>query len=222
MSRTIIEDRCQKLDPSEIKPLGDRVLLRVIERTRSVEGLFIVGQNPGTELCIGEVMAVGEGILNTIDGTLFPMEINVGETVLTIQYMGDQLKLGGNPYRLVRENGIWAKVKLANKDAYEILDLEPRFACILVEIPSEETVAKGRLVLPDIGINMKERLATVVKVGPGQWHMPSHLRISTGYEPDQKVLMTRYAGAEIRMNGKDYRLVQCDDLKCIMEGELDG
>lgn len=216
MSRTVIEDRCQRLNVRQLRPLGDYIFIKEIERNRSAEGLFIVAQSPNAELCIGEVMAVGRGILNTEDGSLFPLEINVGDIILSIQYMGERLKIAGEKYRMLHEHGVWAILRLADTDSMRILEVRPRFACILVEPDAEETAADGRLILPD-RLNMKERLATIISTGPGLWHMPSKMRIPTGYEPGQRVLMNRCAGAEVPLNGKTLRLIQQNDIICVVE-----
>lgn|SRR3990167_8392272 len=217
MSRTTIEDRNTAIDVNELRPIGDYVLVAIIEKERSVGGILLP-KGKGTEIALGRVLALGTGIGNNTNMRVFPIELNVDDYVVMLQYSGEKMALRQGPYRLIRSNGIWAKAQLSDADSYEFSDIEPRFNCVLLD-PVDETQTRSGIYLPR-GQNAEaaNRLAKVVKAGPGIWHHESGKRLPIGLEPGQTVVMMRYAGADVRVNGKWLRLCQEDDIHCIVEG----
>ncbi|MDJ0569889.1 MAG: co-chaperone GroES [Pleurocapsa sp. MO_192.B19] len=97
------------LPVSTVKPLGDRVLLKVkAAEGKTVGGIFL----PDTaqeKPQIGTVIAVGTGKRND-DGTQTPMEVKVNEKVLYSKYAGTELKLGDEDYILLSQQDILATV----------------------------------------------------------------------------------------------------------------
>ncbi len=99
-----------KFNPN-IKPLGDRVLLKEIkpaEGGKTASGIFIpdsVKEDRGAKR--GEVVAVGPGRFD--DGELIPMNVKVGDEVL--YQWGDTIKVGETEYTLVEEKSLLAIIK---------------------------------------------------------------------------------------------------------------
>ncbi|BAC88969.1 co-chaperone GroES [Gloeobacter violaceus] len=97
------------LATTTLRPLGDRVLVKVVEQEeRTAGGIFLpdtAKEKPQT----GEVVAVGPGRLKD-DGTRVDPEVKVGDTVLYGKYSGTDLKLGDAEYMLVAEKDILAIV----------------------------------------------------------------------------------------------------------------
>lgn len=92
---------------SRITPLGDRVLIRELDEgsreRREASGIIIpatVKDDKGAKR--GEVVAVGEGRYE--DGTLIPVKIAVGSTVL--YQWGDELTIDGVSYTIVSESNV--------------------------------------------------------------------------------------------------------------------
>lgn len=218
MSRTVIEDRCQRLDVQNIRPMEDYVLLQDLDCSRTEGGLELP-MGTGASLGVGRIVAVGQGILNPWNGNYFPMELSVGDVaIFPRKNMGDELKIKGVSYRFIHEHGIWATAILKSDETREIEELSPRSGNVLVEPELESTTRSGTLLLTEgASKDMAERIARVIRVGPGVWYSKTGERIETGYEAGQKVLMTRYAGAEVVIDGVEYRLLQAGDLKCIVE-----
>lgn len=97
---------------SNIKPLGDRVLIKEIQGSDKIEktagGIFIpdsVKEDRGSKR--GEVIAIGPGRID--DGVLVPMSVNVGDTVL--YSWGDTVKVGDTEYTMVSESNIIGIIK---------------------------------------------------------------------------------------------------------------
>jgi chaperonin GroES len=55
----------------------------------------------------GEVMAVGTGRIMD-DGTVVPLQVQVGDTVLFSKYGGTEIKISGEEYIILREDDVLA------------------------------------------------------------------------------------------------------------------
>lgn len=209
---TILDD----FDPSEVRCMGDHVLVEVYERIRTKGGI-ILGKSKATECMIGKVVGVGSGLLNSYDGSKYPIGIEAGEYILTMEYIGERVENSLGKYRFLHAHGVWAKVKVKDMDSFDIMDIEPQFAFMLVE-PKDDEQTKGGIFLA-AGHDSKEamRQAKIIKVGPGQWDAKSGQRIPVPIEAGLDILMARYAGADVTVDGKQYRLVDYSDVKAILE-----
>ena len=96
---------------TKIKPLGDRALIKELEKKGGGEtksGIIIpetVSQERGAKR--GKVMAVGEGRYE--EGKLIPMKVKVCDEVL-FQW-GDELKIEDEEYQIVSESNVLAVIK---------------------------------------------------------------------------------------------------------------
>lgn len=90
------------------KPLGDRVLLTEIEtKEQTTQSGIIIPDSAKTEdVKRAIVESVGPGIY-TQSGTLIPMNVSVGDEVILPPYhQGQEVKIGGKKYTLLRESEI--------------------------------------------------------------------------------------------------------------------
>jgi chaperonin GroES len=97
---------------TNIKPLHDRVILKRIEEGEQVRGGIIIPDTAKEKPQEGEVIAVGEGKRKD-DGTRQPMDVNVGDRVLFEKWGGDEIKLDGEEYLIVREEKIIGVIERA-------------------------------------------------------------------------------------------------------------
>ncbi|HTL89569.1 MAG TPA: co-chaperone GroES [Leptolyngbya sp.] len=97
------------LTVSTVKPLGDRVFVKVSEAEEKTAGGIILPDNAKEKPQIGEIMSVGSGKL-TEKGDRQPLEVQVGNKVLYSKYAGTDIKLGGDDYVLLSEKDILAIV----------------------------------------------------------------------------------------------------------------
>lgn len=214
IGRTTITD---DIDVNSLRCHGDYVLIEVFEKTKTQGGLHIAGKGTGTECLIGKVISVGKELPNSYDGKGYPIGVEPGEIILTMQYIGDRVETSEGKYRFLHAHGIWAKVRLKDQDSFDIASLEPTFAFMLVR-PKDDEVTKGGIILAS-GHDAEEKLrkATVLKVGEGQWDAKSGNRIPVPLEPKTDILMMRYAGAEVVVNGESLRLIDYADVKSALE-----
>jgi chaperonin GroES len=94
---------------STVKPLGDRVFVKVSPAEEKTEGGIYLPDNAKEKPQIGEVVSVGAGKRND-DGSRCEPEVKVGDKVLYSKYAGTDVKLGGEEYVLLSEKDILAVV----------------------------------------------------------------------------------------------------------------
>ena len=94
-----------------LKPLGDRIVLKVIETAEEKTARGIVLPDTAKEKPQqGEVLAVGPGrILD--NGERIPMEVAVGDKVIYSKYAGTEVKIDGQELLVISERDILAKVE---------------------------------------------------------------------------------------------------------------
>ncbi len=83
-----------------LKPLGDRIVIKVIEDTEQTSGGIFIPDSAKEKPQKGEVVAVGEGKMNE-KGEREPMDVKVGETVLYAKYAGTDIKMDGIEYKIL-------------------------------------------------------------------------------------------------------------------------
>ena len=92
-----------------LKPLGDRVVLKVQKEEEQSIGGIVIASNAIEKTTTGEVIAVGNGrILD--NGQRVEPEVKVGQSVVFDKYAGSEVKYEGEEYLVIRENVIIAVI----------------------------------------------------------------------------------------------------------------
>ena len=91
-----------------IKPLADRVVIRFVEAEETTKSGIILAGAAKEKPQVAEVVAVGPG--GNVEGKDITMYVNVGDKVLISRYSGNEVKLDGVEYTIVRQNDILAVV----------------------------------------------------------------------------------------------------------------
>ncbi|OKH51285.1 co-chaperone GroES [Calothrix sp. HK-06] len=94
---------------SSLKPLGDRILVKISEAEEKTAGGIFLPDTAKEKQQVGEVVEVGSGKRND-DGSYQQLEVKVGDKVLYSKYGGTDIKLGSEDYVLLREQDILAVV----------------------------------------------------------------------------------------------------------------
>ncbi|MGB7443401.1 MAG: co-chaperone GroES [Coleofasciculaceae cyanobacterium] len=97
------------LSVSTVKPLGDRVFLKVSAAEEKTAGGILLPDNAKEKPQIGEIVGVGPGKRKE-DGSHIEPEVKVGDKVLYSKYAGTDIKLGNEEYVLLSEKDILAVV----------------------------------------------------------------------------------------------------------------
>ena len=86
----------------KIKPLADRVLIKVSEAETKTASGIIIPDNAQEKPQKGTVIAVGKGTKEN------PMSVNTGDIVLYGKYAGTELKHDGEEFIIMKESDIFA------------------------------------------------------------------------------------------------------------------
>ncbi|MBA1333976.1 MAG: Heat shock protein 60 family co-chaperone GroES [Firmicutes bacterium] len=92
-----------------IKPLGDRVVIKVLEKQETTKSGIVLPDTAKEKPQEGEVLAVGSGEM--VDGKRIPLEVKVGDRVIYSKYAGTEIKKDDQEYLILRQNDILAIVE---------------------------------------------------------------------------------------------------------------
>ena len=88
-----------------IKPLADRVVIKMVETEETTKSGIILAGSAKEKPQVAEVVAVGPG---TKDVT---MELKVGDKVVFSKYGGTEIKYQGEEYTIMRQEDILAVIE---------------------------------------------------------------------------------------------------------------
>ena len=94
----------------KVRPLHDRIIVERLEETEQVVGGIIIPDTAKEKPMQGKVIAAGKGKLKD-DGTLTPLDVKTGDTVLFGKYSGQEIKLDGTEFLIMREDEILGVVE---------------------------------------------------------------------------------------------------------------
>jgi chaperonin GroES len=98
----------------KFRPLHDRVLIRRIEEAETVRGGIIIPDSAKEKPQEGEAIACGNGkVLDS--GQRLALEVKAGDRVLFGKYSGNEIKLDGDDFLILREDEILAILDKAEK-----------------------------------------------------------------------------------------------------------
>ena len=92
-----------------IKPLADRVVIKMTEAEETTKSGIILTGNAKEKPQVAEVLAVGPG--GMVDGKEVVMTVKVGDRVLTSKYSGTEVKCDGQEYIIVKQSDILSIVE---------------------------------------------------------------------------------------------------------------
>lgn len=92
-----------------IKPLGDRIIIKVVESEETTKSGIVLPGTAKEKPMQGEVLAVGSGEM--VDGKKIPLELKVGDKVIYSKYAGTEVKMDGNEYLILRQSDVLAVIE---------------------------------------------------------------------------------------------------------------
>ena len=92
-----------------IQPLGDRLVVKRDEAETKTSGGIYLPETAKNKPARGTVMWIGNGKLLK-DGSRSKLQVAQGDKVLFLSYAGEEFKLGGEEYLLLREDDVLAVI----------------------------------------------------------------------------------------------------------------
>jgi chaperonin GroES len=88
-----------------IRPLSDRIVVTRVKQTDQMQGSLHIPDSAKEKPQEAEVTAVGKG-KRLDDGKVMPLDVKVGDRVLIGKYSGNEIKLDGQEYLIIREDEV--------------------------------------------------------------------------------------------------------------------
>ena len=94
----------------KIRPLHDRLIVRRLDEEQKTKGGIIIPDSAKEKPQEGEVLAVGNGKILDY-GKKVPLDVKVGDKILFSKYSGNEIKIDGKEYLILREDDVQAIVE---------------------------------------------------------------------------------------------------------------
>jgi chaperonin GroES len=88
----------------DIRPLHDRLIVQRLEESAQA-GMIVIPDSAKEKPQHGKVIAAGNGKTND-EGKLVPMDVKAGDTILFGKYAGQEIKIDGKDYLIMREEEV--------------------------------------------------------------------------------------------------------------------
>ena len=94
----------------KFRPLHDRIIVERLEESEQVVGSIIIPDTAKEKPQQGKIIAAGKGKVKE-DGSVTPLDVQAGDTVLFGKYSGQEIKLDGTEFLIMREDEILGVVE---------------------------------------------------------------------------------------------------------------
>lgn len=98
----------------KIRPLHDRIIVQRTEEAEQRIGGIIIPDTAKEKPQQGKVIAVGGGKKKD-DGKVVPMDVKKGDSILFGKYSGQEIKIEGEEYLIMREEEVLAVIEQGGK-----------------------------------------------------------------------------------------------------------
>ena len=93
----------------KIRPLFDRVVIKSIDSEETTKSGIVLPGAAKEKPQMADVIAIGPG--GNVDGKEIAMQVKVGDKVIYSKYAGNEVKLDGTEYIVIRQSDILAVVE---------------------------------------------------------------------------------------------------------------
>jgi len=101
-----------------VRPLHDRIIVQRLDEGEQQIGGIIIPDSAKEKPQQGKVLAVGDGRM-TDEGTRIPLDVAPGNVILFGKYSGQEIKLDGEEYLIVKEDEVLAVIDSAPTQSSE-------------------------------------------------------------------------------------------------------
>ena len=91
----------------KVRPLHDRIIVQRLEEGEQRVGGIIIPDTAKEKPQQGKVVAAGKGKAKD-DGKVLPLDVKAGDTILFGKYSGQDIKVDGEEYLIMREEEVLA------------------------------------------------------------------------------------------------------------------
>ncbi|MEO5819135.1 MAG: co-chaperone GroES [Vicinamibacteraceae bacterium] len=91
----------------KVRPLHDRIIVQRLDEGEQRVGGIIIPDTAKEKPQQGKVIAAGKGKAKD-DGKVLPLDVKAGDTILFGKYSGQDIKIDGEEYLIMREDEVLA------------------------------------------------------------------------------------------------------------------
>ncbi|CAA3020739.1 20 kDa chaperonin, chloroplastic-like [Olea europaea subsp. europaea] len=191
-----------------LKPLGDRVLVKIKTAEEKTTGGILLPTTAQTKPQGGEVVAIGEG--RTIGKNKVDISVKTGTQVVYSKYAGTEVEFNGSNHLILKEDDI-----VGILDTDDVKDMKPLNDRVLIKVAEAEEVTSGGLLLTEAS-KEKPSIGTVIAVGPGPLDEEGN-RKPLSVIPGNTVLYSKYAGNDLKgSDGSNYIALRASDVMAVL------
>jgi chaperonin GroES len=107
-----------------VRPLHDRIIVQRLDEGEQKIGGIIIPDSAKEKPMQGKVLAVGSGRM-TDDGKRIPLDVKPGNLILFGKYSGQEIKLDGTEYLIVKEDEVLAVIDATTATAKATVTRKP-------------------------------------------------------------------------------------------------
>ncbi|KAI3886415.1 hypothetical protein MKX03_036702 [Papaver bracteatum] len=193
---------------STLKPLGDRVLVKIKTAEQKTTGGILLPSTAQTKPQGGEVVAIGEG--KTVGKAQVDVSVKTGAQVIYSKYAGTEVDFNGVSHLILKEDDI-----VGILETEDVKDLKPLSDRVLIKVEEAEKETAGGLLLTEAS-KEKPSIGTVIAVGPGPLDEEGK-RKPLSVAPGNSVLYSKYAGNDFKgADGSDYIALRVADVMAVL------
>ena len=126
-----------------IRPLHDRVIVHRLEEGEQQIGRIIIPDTAKEKPQQGTVIAAGNGKVKD-DGKRIPLDVKAGDRVLFGKYSGQEIKLDGEEYLIVKEDEVLAVIEDKTEKKPAVLRGQTKEKTKKTTTKMKKTTAKSR------------------------------------------------------------------------------
>ncbi|XP_022732354.1 20 kDa chaperonin, chloroplastic-like isoform X2 [Durio zibethinus] len=192
-----------------IKPLGDRVLVKIKEAEQKTESGILLLPTAQSKPQGGEVVAVGKG--KKIGKTKLESSVKTGAQVIYSKYAGTEVEFNDSNHLILKEDDI---VGILETD--DIKDLKPLNDTVFIKVAKAEEKTAGGLWLTQASKEKKPSIGTVIAVGPGTLDEEGNKK-PLPVAPGNTVLYSNYTGNDFNgSDGTNYIAMRVSDVMAVL------
>ncbi|GAB2267503.1 20 kDa chaperonin, chloroplastic [Dionaea muscipula] len=193
---------------TSIKPLGDRVLVKIKQAEEKTAGGILLPSTAQTKPQGGEVVAVGEG--KRVGKNTIEISVKPGTQIVYSKYAGTEIEFNGSNHLVLKEDDI---VGVLETD--DVKDLKPLNDRVLIKVAEAEGKTAGGVLLTETS-KEKPAVGTVIAVGPGPLDEEGK-RIPLPISSGNSVIYSKYAGNDFKgSDGSDYITLRASDVLAVL------
>lgn len=95
------------------------------------------------------------------------------------------------------------------------MKLKPLGDRVLIEPVEEKEVKKGGIIIPD-SAKEKPTESVIVALGTGKKDEDGN-KVPFEVKKGDRVLVSKYGGTEVKLDGKEYKILNSDDILAVIE-----